>query len=284
MSKNEQEILLDLDEALKQMAEETPEAPEGFHDAWVRAVQEDQRNPENFPEEAPVSHASGSNRKRSIPWTRITSIAAAFVVLFAGTCVIGSQRLTHEHAAGKQSAEFVSLSADSVPKSGAGQSASASVKASTPRQADAEGSVIAGIYEEAAVMAEAEAPSYEKAPVMFEEAASVDEADASEDACDEAPALEASAVMNSGAATADVNFAVMAEDCEEVREQNLPARIWSAFVSGLREIGQILSNAAVFPIPAIPVLAVLVLLILAIRIIAKKHKAKRSPENHSERK
>lgn len=252
MNKNEQEILLDFDEVLKRMAEETPEMPEDFHDAWVHAVKTDQNSSEN-------------RRKRSVPWIRITSVAAAFVVLFAGTCVVGSQRLARESSVGIPGTGIVSLSAN--------HSINTNAKASAPRQADIEEAVMAEVYEETAVIAEDTAPEYEEAPVMNHESTSVFEALNGEKAFDTAPSDAGSSA----------GVILRTEDSKtdpgEIREQSFPQRVGSTFISGLKEFGRILSDATVFPIPAIPILVFLAVLIFAIRMIAKKHKKKKTPEN-----
>ena len=82
MKQNELEQALqadpELDAALAQMAEEVPPMPADFHDKWMDAVRADARD-----------RQEEENGRRGVVsparWTRILSVAAAFIFLIGGT-------------------------------------------------------------------------------------------------------------------------------------------------------------------------------------------------------
>ena len=86
----EQNLMTDaeLDAALAQMAEEVPPVPADFHDRWMSAVRAEAKGSAPAAEEpAPKNHTVSVMR-----WTRILSVAAAFVFLIGGTLLYRNSR------------------------------------------------------------------------------------------------------------------------------------------------------------------------------------------------
>ena len=93
MKQTEQEKTLqmdpELDTVLAQMAEDVPPMPADFHEKWMNAIRTDMKEtssaPEGRPEKSPVS---------LIRWTRILSVAAAFIFLIGGTVLYRNSKRT----------------------------------------------------------------------------------------------------------------------------------------------------------------------------------------------
>lgn len=246
MSKNEQGLLPDIDEALKQMAAETPEIPESFHDAWIRAVKKEKADPQNTegtvtPAKSAVPEIAEMSRKRRIPWTRIGSVAAALAILLAGTAAVRDGRLTREQAARVSASAPMSFSSGT----GTGTAATAGKNASEAPVMYADS---AAVYEEAEVYKEADA-AYEEVAVSY---------DAEEAECEEA-AAEASAEVPADR-----------ESKQDIKETEEP--------SFFGQIGVFFSDMATFLMTALPFIAILAAASIVIRIIVKKRKARKSPK------
>lgn len=138
----------EIDRALQDMAENTPEMPADFHDRWMAAVREE------------------AGKKKKIPWTRILSTAAVFVVISA--VVINSRSKNKDQAAvqnelfdsaavvesASPEPDMVSNEAvESVPEAAVPEAA-ASMKAAEPETAEADADYAAEAVFEAAGEAE----------------------------------------------------------------------------------------------------------------------------------
>ena len=76
----------ELDGMLEQLAEDVPPMPADFREKWMKAVREEARKTEPAAEEK----TSGKRGATVIRWTRILSVAAAFVFLIGGTLLYRS--------------------------------------------------------------------------------------------------------------------------------------------------------------------------------------------------
>ena len=111
---SEQNLTADtgLDEALARMAEEVPPMPADFHDRWMNAVRAEAR------EAAPAAEDTTPNKTVSlVRWTRILSVAAAFVFLIGGTLLWRNtkQTLSASGPAEKREAEAYAAPATEEP-------------------------------------------------------------------------------------------------------------------------------------------------------------------------
>ena len=79
-----------LDAALAQMAEEVPPMPADFHDRWMNAVRAEAEKAQGEPEKEKTRNRAVS----IVRWTRILSVAAAFVFLIGGTLLYRNARKT----------------------------------------------------------------------------------------------------------------------------------------------------------------------------------------------
>ncbi len=279
MKTNEQEILLDLDEALKQMAEETPEMPEDFHDAWVRAIEESRTDNQPVAEPVPAEAPEKSGR-RSFPWAQICSVAAALIVLIGGTAAVRDRKLSEERvvsfaSVGLQESTadtFVAQSYNSAAQPGKRDSRvseSASMSADSAPACE-EAACEEPVYDAEAAedsspaygeTAESAAPAYEKAA---EDSAPVyEEAECGEAAPipDETPA----ATGKPGALT------------EKVKEPTFFERISMVFSSGWNSFGDFLSDMGQFLVAALPFLVIFAAAAVVTRLVVKKHKARKKP-------
>lgn len=94
----------ELNVILEQMAEEVPPMPADFHDRWMNAVRAEAQKT------APAAEDTTQRKTVSlVRWTRILSVAAAFVFLIGGTLLWRStkQSLSVSGPAEKQAAEAV---------------------------------------------------------------------------------------------------------------------------------------------------------------------------------
>ena len=70
----------ELDAVLEQMADEVPPMPADFHDKWMSAIRAEAKQQAAAAEDRKEKKIVSINR-----WTRILSVAAAFVFLIGGT-------------------------------------------------------------------------------------------------------------------------------------------------------------------------------------------------------
>ena len=76
----------ELDGMLEQLAEDVPPMPADFREKWMKAVREEARKTEPAAEEK----TAGKRGTAVVRWTRILSVAAAFVFLIGGTLLYRS--------------------------------------------------------------------------------------------------------------------------------------------------------------------------------------------------
>ena len=102
-----------LDAELAQMAEEVPPMPADFHAAWMSAVRAEAAKTSPAQEESEQKPPVSLNR-----WTRILSIAAAFVFLIGGTIIYRNSRKTLSDTVFLPEVKNEALKAEEAPAAG----------------------------------------------------------------------------------------------------------------------------------------------------------------------
>ncbi len=102
---------MDMDQLLKEMAEETPEMPADFHARWTQAVRQEAEQAGRESRQQP-DHAAEKRRDRRTQWKRLAGVAAIFVFLIGGTLL---SRDALRPAVQVESPEAAPLMSNSVP-------------------------------------------------------------------------------------------------------------------------------------------------------------------------
>lgn len=102
-----------LDAELEQMAEEVPPMPADFHAAWMSAVRAEAAKTSPAQEKSEQKPPVSLNR-----WTRILSIAAAFVFLIGGTIIYRNSRKTLSDTVFLPEVKNAVLKAEEAPAAG----------------------------------------------------------------------------------------------------------------------------------------------------------------------
>ncbi len=224
----------ELDAVLAQMAEEVPPMPADFHARWMNAVRA-----ESGPAEEKTPGRAGS----IVLWTRILSVAAAFVFLIGGTLLYRNSRRSLDAAcrAGEKNTEitvYEETAAGEAPEAAAGMDAAAP-------EADA------GIFMGLSALKESE--TREAYAVMAEEAA-VTESE------EEEPAEEEDAEGNALPADEEPEEEPDEETAGETAEQE----------GFLQAAGRFFTDMGDFLLAALPYLLVLAVPAAAALIIRKR--------------
>ena len=252
MKRTEQE----LDAELARMAEEVPPMPADFHERWMSAVRAEAENrpaAETVPGKDPVT---------LMKWTRILSVAAAFIFLIGGTVLYRNSKKTLD-AAVRTEKKAVTTAAEEA------------VDAAMPEEAPAAGIETAEEAAPAAMMEAAEYAEYEEdaeyaeaeeAPALMMSAAKGKETahEAAPEAVSGNAAVFAAAAGPAPEATASPTEPV--PETEEAAEEQK--------AGFLQEAGSFLADMGDFLLAALPYLAVLAVPAVAALVIRRKKNRK----------
>ena len=273
----------ELNHALEQLAEEVPPMPADFHDRWMSAVRAEAEK-----EAVPAEGTETRNKIVSLNrWTRILSVAAAFVFLIGGTLLYRSQRKTLpalETAVANEQKEatFVSGAVNEAVEEAAEAPAAGALpdkEAAEPvmfgavsyEAAEEDAACDSAVYEAAAYEAEeAEEEAYEKAAEADYDAGEADRAYSAKSVSGEAMNMTA-AEAPAAEVTAEPTAAPTAEPTEAPTEAPTaePSDEKTGFLS---ETGAFFADMGDFLLAALPYLAVLAVPAAIALIIRRKKK------------
>ena len=262
----------ELDAALARMAEDVPPTPADFHDRWMNAVRSEARGNVSAEEES-----TPKNTGSIVRWTRILSVAAAFVFLIGGTLLYRNSKksLSVPYAPEKREAEV----------SAAG---SAAEEADEAADAAVYGNALSAGAEEPLMMDAYEAPvlSDEAAVEEAEEAWEAEEPAEAEDAAKNAVYNAAPAVKEAPAAapepaptsapTSEPELADMsaAEEVVEAVEETEAEEAPAEETGFLQEAGAFFTDMGDFLLAALPYLLVLAVPAVTALVIRRKKAGK----------
>ncbi len=268
----------ELDAALARMAEEVPPMPADFHDRWMNAVRSEARGNVSAEEES-----APKNTESIVRWTRILSVAAAFVFLIGGTLLYRNSKksLSVPYAPEKREAEVSAAGSAAEEADEAADAAvygnALSAGAEEPLMMDAyEAPVLSdeAAVEEAEEAWEAEEPAeaeYAAKNAVYNAAPAVKKAPAAapEPAPTSAPTSEPEPADMSAAE--EVAEAEEAPEAEEVTEAEEAPAEETGF---LQEAGAFFTDMGDFLLAALPYLLVLAVPAVTALVIRRKKAGK----------
>ena len=248
----------ELDAVLEQMADEVPPMPADFHDKWMSAIRAEAKQEAPAAEDRKEKKIVSMNR-----WTRILSVAAAFVFLIGGTVLY---RRAKYYNADEECLDFDMTPAvmTAAPETASEEAVYAETAAGAVKT---EGAVNAApAAKEASSAANAEEPAiYDMEPMMAMDAAMEDtaeEAAAGYEAAAEYEAAEMPAAEP--AVTASPTAAVTPEATAEPEETD----------DRLARVKEFVADMGEFLLAALPYLLVLAVPAAAALVIRHQKKGK----------
>ena len=268
----------ELDAALARMAEDVPPMPADFHDRWMNAVRSEARGNVSAEEES-----TPKNTGSIVRWTRILSVAAAFVFLIGGTLLYRNSKksLSVPYAPEKREAEVSAAGSAAEEADEAADAAvygnALSAGAEEPLMMDAyEGPVLSdeAAVEEAEEAWEAEEPAeaeYAAKNAVYNAAPAVKEAPAAapEPAPTSAPTFEPELADMSAA-----EEVVEAEEAPEAEEETEAEEAPAEETGFLQEAGAFFTDMGDFLLAALPYLLVLAVPAVTALVIRRKKAGK----------
>ena len=226
----------ELDQALAQLADEVPPMPADFHEKWMNAVRADGRR-------GPAEEKTENRTVSLVRWTRILSIAAAFIFLIGGTVIYRNSKKTPATAFRSEKKAAPQLAA------GAPEAGDAAVY---EEELPAEEAMAAGAATEAAEEADF------AAPVLFMNAEKGTEGAGANEAAPEAvPADPAGSEAEEAAEEEAAEAEAAVEAVETALPAEAPEEAAEPRTGFLQEAGAFFTDMGGFLLAALPYLAVL---------------------------
>ena len=245
----------ELNKALEQLAGDVPPMPADFHDRWMNAVRAEAGR--TVPAE---TKETGDRTVFLVRWTRILSVAAAFVFLIGGTLLYRNQKKT--------------LTAPKTAAAGEAAEAPAAGAAPAPEPEALNAAGYDGTAEDAAELAAAVYDSAAYEAEEYEEAA--------EAACDTGEADRAYSAKTASGVSLNTLAADVSDTAEPMPEQTadptaaptaVPTEVPENEKTGLlAETGAFFTDMGDFLLAALPYLAVLAVPAAVALIIRRRKK------------